>query len=84
MYYDSKNPLTVVSGGGAATSITCLAWLVIIEVFPPPSLPPSLYLSFSLSPLCIGFYVELLKIQMCPPVYICFKVGHHYFDFYLF
>jgi hypothetical protein len=62
MYYDSKNPLTVMSGGGAATSITCLAWLVVIEVFPPPSLPPSLYLSLSLSlPLVHWFLCRALK-----------------------
>jgi hypothetical protein len=47
----------------------------VMKVFPHPLL-------FSL--LCISFHIEPLKIQMCPIVCICFKVGPHFYDCYLF
>jgi hypothetical protein len=39
-------------------------------------------LLFSL--LSLGIPIESLKIQLCPPVYICFEFGPYFFYFYLF
>jgi hypothetical protein len=76
MYYDDQNKLTTmssnVSGGGKTVGVACLAWLAVMEVFPPPLLFSLLYISFHANPL---------KIQMCHLVCICFKFASRSFEF---
>jgi len=60
------------SGGGITAGVRVIGGdSVAMKVFPPPRL-------FSL--MFISFHVKLLKIQMCHPICICFKLGPHSFD----
>jgi hypothetical protein len=74
---EKKNPVAISSeaqGCGATFKVACWASRAAMSFF---SLTFFFLLNFR---IC----VRPLRIQLCPPVCICFEFDSHSFDFYLF
>ena len=76
-YYDGQNLLTIMSCGGLSIGAAHLTWLVALQQQLKFFLLPFLF-----SLMCIGCHPEPLKIQICPPACICFKIGTNLFIYF--